>query len=287
MVNPKAVFKLQRGLAQHKLDDYYAILGLPLTAEPQEIRRKFLQLAKILHPDVFARSPEEKIWAEKYFARMVGPAYQKLNNDRDRSEYFATLRYFAEDFKQKGIPPNVTSELAQKLLKLPHEITYADFARQLAEKQYESLDRVMDYTEQLSELNLVFLFVQKNLVQPARPIEEPTVVQDPPPSESKAARHIAAAEALIANKKLTEALAELRQAEKQDPKLSTVYALMGVIYSQQKAEVMAKSNFQKALRLNPKDPIALQYTGTKPTSAGKTPDKTPPPPKKKGLFGLF
>lgn len=285
MVNPKAVFKLQRGLAQHKLDDHYAILGLPLTAEPQEIRRKFLQLAKMLHPDVFARSPAEKTWAERYFARMVGPAYQKLNSDRDRSEYFATLRYFAEDFKQKGNPPNVTSEFAQKLLKLPHEITYNDFAQQLAAKQYQSLEQVIDYTEQLSELNLVFLFVQKTLVQPARPIEEPTVVQEAPPSESKAARHIAAAEALIGKKKLTEALAELKLAEKQDPKLSTVYALMGVVYSQQKAEVMAKSNFQKALRLNPKDPIALQYTNPKPGAAPAS--KTAPPPKKKGLFGLF
>ncbi|MGQ9865304.1 MAG: DnaJ domain-containing protein [Pseudanabaenaceae cyanobacterium] len=285
MVNPRAVFKLQRGLAQHKLEDYYAVLGLPLTAEPQEIRRKFLQLAKLLHPDVFARSPKEKVWAERYFARMVGPAYQKLNNDRERSEYFATLRYFAEDFKQKGNPPNVTSELAQKLLKLPHEITYTEFVQQLAENQYQSLDQVMEYTEQLSELNLVFLYVQKTLVQPARPIEEPTIVQATPPSESKAACHVAAAEALIAQKKWTEALAELKQAEKQDPKLSTVYALMGVVYSQQKADVMAKSNFQKALRLNPKDPIALQYTNTK--SGAAPASKTAPPPKKKGLFGLF
>jgi len=265
--------KLTRGLATHKVNDYFAVLGLPLTTNVVDIRKKFLSLAKSLHPDVFALSELQRDWAEKYFAKMASPSYKILNNDNSRDEYFATLRYLASDLKKLETAPEVQSELAQKLLKFPHEVNYNQYVNELAAKQYKSLSKALEFTNELSELNLIFLYTQTQIGQPARVSQEPIVSLPTPPPQpkiSKAQPKIAIAEALITKKKWAEAIAELKLAEKLDPTSSQVFALMGIVYLGQKSATMAKSCFQKALKLNPKDEIALKYT------TGKEPPSPPP-----------
>jgi molecular chaperone DnaJ len=61
--------------------DYYEVLGLPRTAEEEEIRRAFRSLARELHPDVSAE-PE----AEERF-REVSAAYAVLSNPSSRFLY--------------------------------------------------------------------------------------------------------------------------------------------------------------------------------------------------------
>jgi tetratricopeptide (TPR) repeat protein len=296
-------FKLTKGLATHKINDYFAVLGLPLTTNVGDIRKKFMVLAKSLHPDVFSLSELQRAWAEKYYAKMVSPSYKILNTDYSRDEYFATLRYLASDLKKLEEAPIVQSALAQKLLRLPHEVNYNQYVSEIAAKQYTSLSRALEYTDELSELNLVFLYTQSQIGQPARVV----VVPDLPSSSelpkkpivSKALPKIAAAEAFIAKKKWADAIAELKLAEKLDPEYSQIYALMGVVYLAQKSTAVAKSCFQKALKLNPKDEIALNYTTkdqpkNQPATKAAT-DKTKTEPKvaakkaenKGGLFGFF
>jgi curved DNA-binding protein CbpA len=172
------LFKLNRGLAKHRVNDYYAVLGLPLTADVGEIRKKFLVLAKSLHPDVFSLSELQRDWAEKYFAKMVSPSYKVLNNDYNRDEYFATLRYLAQDLKKTEEQPLVQSELAQKLLKLPHEVNYKEYVAEVAKKQYVSLSKALEYTNELSELNTVFLYSQQAALLPP---PKPPLLQSPSP----------------------------------------------------------------------------------------------------------
>ncbi len=136
-----------------------------MTTDVEHIRKKFITLAKILHPDVFGKTPEEKELATKYFSKMVSPAYKLLNSDRERGEYLATVRIFAQGKKQKAEVPTLTSEIAQKLYRLPHEITYKQYVETVAPKQYESLDSIMEYTSVLSELNLVYLFTKQSKFQ--------------------------------------------------------------------------------------------------------------------------
>jgi Flp pilus assembly protein TadD len=112
---------------------------------------------------------------------------------------------------------------------------------------------------------------------------------------SKAQPKLVAAEALITKKKWVEAMVELKLAEKLDPTNSRVYALMGVVYLGQKAATMAKTCFQKALKLNPKDSIAMKYSGQSGTTTAakdaKAAQPAPQPAKKEdnkgGLFGFF
>lgn len=283
-------FKIDKGLASYGISDHYAILGLSMTSEATQIRKKFLKLAKILHPDVFGRTAEEKETATKYFSKMVSPAYQLLNSDRERGEYLATLRMFAQGKKQKEETPTLSSEIAQKLYRIPHEITYKQYVEQVAPKQYESLDSILEHTATLSELNLVYLFTQTSLSFSSGSATSPTTNQPTnaettpvaKPAQSPALRNLNMAELFISKKQWTDALKELLSAEKLDPNNAKVYALKGVVQMNQNAAAIAKASFQKALKLDPKEATALKYINQV-NVATKPPEK--PPDKKGGLFG--
>jgi curved DNA-binding protein CbpA len=262
-----------------------------MTTEPAQIRKKFLKLAKILHPDVFGRTAEEKESATKYFSKMVSPAYQLLNSDRERGEYLATLRMFAQSKKQKEETPTLSSEIAQKLYRIPHEITYKQYVEEVSPKQYETLESIMEYTATLSELNLVYLFTQTSLsfssgssaAAPAGPQgANAEATPTAKPAQSPALRNLNMAELFISKKQWTDALKELISAEKIDPNNAKVYALKGLVQMNQNAAAIAKASFQKALKLDPKEPTAVKYINQV-SVATKPPEK--PPEKKGGLFG--
>lgn len=262
-----------------------------MTTEPAQIRKKFLKLAKILHPDVFGRTAEEKESATKYFSKMVSPAYQILNSDRERGEYLATLRMFAQGKKQKEEALTLSSEIAQKLYRIPHEITYKQYVEEVSPKQYETLDSIMEYTATLSELNLVYLFTQTSLTfssgssaANAAGSQGANVEASPAakPAQSPALRNLNMAELFISKKQWTDSLKELISAEKLDPNNAKVYALKGLVQMNQNAAAIAKASFQKALKLDPKEPTAVKYINQV-NVATKPPEK--PPEKKGGLFG--
>jgi tetratricopeptide (TPR) repeat protein len=295
--NFTVTFKITEGIAKYGTSDYYAVLGLPLTTDPAQIRKKFLKLAKILHPDVFGKTAEEKEIATKYFSKMVSPAYQVLNSDRDRGEYLATLRIFAQGWKQKQDqePVALQAEIAQKLYRIPHEITYKKYVEEIAPKQYESFDTILEYSNTLSELKLVYVLTQNNLAfssgssSPAATIGSPAPANNvsnaapaPQPAQSPALRNLNMAELFIGKKQWSDALKELIAAEKLDPNNAKIFALKGVVQINQNAPASAKSSLQKALKLDPKEPTALKYINQV-NAATKPPEK--PPEKKGGLFG--
>ncbi len=289
------VFKIERGLAKYKINDHYAILGLPLTADPSQIRAKYLSLVKSLHPDVFGRSTQQKLLATAFLAKMVNPAYQVLNNERERNEYLAMLRLFAKGQQQRNETPEIEGEVPQKLLKMPHEYTYTQYIQQLAEQQYAelSVESLLKITGDLSELNLVFLFTQQNLtfvssigVPAPSPAPAPAASTPTPapaqPKVSPAQRNIQIAEILLAKKQWSDALKELQAAARLDENNAKIYGLMGFAYMNMNNNVQAKNFFQKALKIDPKEENATQHL-KKVESALKPPAKAPE--KKGGLFG--
>lgn len=229
---------------------------------------------------------------------MVSPAYQVLNHDRDRGEYLATLRMFAQQQKQKSELPKLSSEIAQKLYRIPHEITYKQFVEQVTPKQYETLESILEYTATLSELNLVYLLTQNSLsfttgssaasatiaTEDASQTSNanPQTTAPKPPAQSPALRNLNMAELFISKKQWTDALKELIGAEKLDPNNAKVYALKGLVQMNQNAAAIAKASFQKALKLDPKEPTAMKYINQ---VSATTPTPAQPPEKKGGLFG--
>ena len=246
---------------------------------------------------MFGKTAEEKEIATKYFSKMVSPAYQVLNSDRDRGEYLATLRIFAQGWKQKQDqePVALQAEIAQKLYRIPHEITYKKYVEEIAPKQYESFDTILEYSNTLSELKLVYVLTQNNLAfssgssSPAATIGSPAPANNvsnaapaPQPAQSPALRNLNMAELFIGKKQWSDALKELIAAEKLDPNNAKIFALKGVVQINQNAPASAKSSLQKALKLDPKEPTALKYINQV-NAATKPPEK--PPEKKGGLFG--
>ncbi len=258
MFKQMRLIKISRGLYTHKVVDHYAVLGLPLTTtDSEKFRHKYLILARYLHPDLAGPASTETELAEKYLAKLVNPAYKILYNERDRKEHLAALRLLGQRLKLKGEVPDLQCDLAQKLLKYPHERTYTKYFEEIAARQYESLDRVLDRIADLSELNLVYVMTQElnfldNFIDFSKPVSDL-------PKVSLAFRNLQMSEIFINKKQWSEALKELKIAEKLEPNNAFVHAQLGFVYMNQNVNLMAKSSFQKALKLDPKEPTALKY----------------------------
>jgi curved DNA-binding protein CbpA len=226
------ILRISRGVASFKVDDHYAVLGLAINTDVTQMRKKFLRLAKILHPDVATYSDVEKALATNYFAKMVSPAYQVLNNDRDRAEYFLTLRTLAQGFKQKPPEVQLQSAAARQVLQYPNEGNY---------------------------IKAVYLMTQEMGGQSRNSEEYGSHREAQDPNEIKVQSGIQLAEMYIGKKQWPEAIRELKIVEKIATDNAKVHALIGVVYMNQNLAIMAKTSFQKALKLDPKNAIALKY----------------------------
>ena len=68
-------------------ENYFAVLGVPHTAESDEYRQAFLDLSKKLHPDKFVNAEEAtKARATELFDQ-VREAYEVLSDDKKRKKY--------------------------------------------------------------------------------------------------------------------------------------------------------------------------------------------------------
>lgn len=83
------------------MKDYYAILGVPKTAKPEEIKTSFRKLAKKYHPDL---NPGDQ-QAEARF-KEVNEAYAVLSDDGARAKYDLDWRRESE----KREPPQTRAK---------------------------------------------------------------------------------------------------------------------------------------------------------------------------------
>jgi curved DNA-binding protein CbpA len=285
-----------------KFSDPYAILGISVAADDSRVLKRYRNIAKVLHPDSFgATDSDTKTLASQIFARLVNPAYQKLKQEKDRTESLALLRFQVRRLKREGaIAPK--TELARQLSQLnlkDAEVFYEQTVAELGAKQYQSLDQFAPITQQLLELNLVYLQLKLDDVMlrekrtglvsstPAQPIEfSPTTKASEAPAIDYGLRHYERAKEYLKKDNIAQAVQELRDAIKMDPTKSDYHALLGVAYLKQNLSGMATVHFRQALKLNPKEPLALQYANQLKI---KLEDKVQPTQttKKSGLFGLF
>lgn len=161
MDSPKK-FRIDRGIGQYDYNDYYAVLGLPITASSFYVRKRYITIAKTLHPDViYGYSEAEKRKATEYLSKLVNPAYNVLSQDRERTEYSAILKLLGKRLikrNQKFLPQ---SDLAKQYLEASHSLNYEQTIQSIAQIQYKNLDQTLDYINQLSELNLAHILLQE------------------------------------------------------------------------------------------------------------------------------
>lgn len=68
------------------MKNYYSILGVPPTANQQDIRKAYREKAKLYHPDVNKNNDAHKIFID------IGEAYEILYNSDTRKQYDDFLR---------------------------------------------------------------------------------------------------------------------------------------------------------------------------------------------------
>ena len=71
------------GLFQLDMIDHHAVLGFSLVAEPKQVRKRYLKVARQLHPDSLREaSDEQRRLAGELLSKQVNPAYETLTQDK-------------------------------------------------------------------------------------------------------------------------------------------------------------------------------------------------------------
>lgn len=259
--------------------DPYAALGLSLNAEDRRILKRYRQVAKLLHPDVQVgnQAPISPA-AEQLIARVINPAYQRLKQQRSRSEVLATMRFRVRQLdRQKKLTPSFES--AQQLLRIPEaevEVFYENTVNQLIANQFVSADEFAAVLSGLSQLNLAFLY--RNISQPIRskriglvPVAPPkkTEAADNQPEQSVppapqpvnyAEKYGRRARTYLGQRNYNLAIQELREALKIVPNDIELHSMLGQAYLMKKSYGMARVHLKRVLELNPKHSVALKYS---------------------------
>ena len=294
----------------NRLSDPYAVLGVSIVADDRRVLKRYRLVAKILHPDSYAATdPAIAEFATQMFARLVSPAYQTVKQEKGRTEAVAMLRFKVRKLvRDSALVPQ--SEAARALMQKPvqeADVFYEQAIAQLAEVQYRPLEHFETITQQINELNLVYLQLKMGDVF-FREKRQGVVAVSPEihaaPSVDLAAsskvvppdyahRHYERSQEYVKREEWSQAVSELKDAVKMQPNKSEYHALLGYSYLRQKMMGMAKAHIRRALELNPQDSLAsslapkLKLDGSV-QSASPSISKPPVKEEKRGgLFGIF
>jgi DnaJ domain len=256
----------------NQFSDSYAVLGLSVAADERRVLKRYHSIAKILHPDRFTLDEENHDeLANQIFSRLVNPAYQQLKQEKARVDIIAMLRFRARRLGRQPLMPQ--SAIARRMLQIPApelEIFYEQAVAQLAELQFHPVYQFEPITQQLVELNLIYLHLKMGapMIREKRTGIMPptqTVPVEFAPAETAqmaniyAQRHYQRAHQYAKNANWLQAVAELRDALRLEPERSEYHSLLAKVYWMQDLKGMARVHFRQALKFNAQDPLALEY----------------------------
>lgn len=258
--------------------DPYAALGVSLNAEDRRILKRYRQIAKLLHPDIqAANSTPINQASEQLIAKIINPAYQRLKQDKSRSEILANMRFRVRQLDRQGkLTPSFES--AQQLLRIPEaevEVFYENTVNQLITNQFDSTDEFSAVLSGLSQLNLAFL--HRKISNPIRPKRTGLVAVDPSPSQAEdagqedpkpaeppainyAEKYSIRARHYLSQGNYDLAIQELREALKIVPNGIELHSMLGQAYLKQERYGLARVYLKRVLELNPNHSVALKYS---------------------------
>ena len=297
-----------------KFVDPYAVMGVAVTADNNRVLKRYRDIAKLLHPDRFGLEGDAKELATQLLASLVNPAYKSLKLEKGRNESVANLRIKVRLLNKRNGAIAPQSNIARQLLEHPVsavDVFYEQAIAKLAESQYQDIDQFEATTDQLSELNLVYLQLKLGdlgvrekrsgiiAAAEAKPLNiTPTPVTLEAATESYDQRHYRRAKQYATNSNWAEVINELRDAIKLKGDKSEYHSLLGVAYLRQKNQGYARAHLKRALALNPNDPLVVKYApqagivipaSTTVQTNGKKAEvnQAASAPKRGGLFGFL
>ncbi|MEM1255485.1 MAG: DnaJ domain-containing protein [Cyanobacteria bacterium P01_H01_bin.21] len=291
------------------LVDHHAILGVPLDADAKQVRKRYLKIARKLHPDSLrAATDEQKQQASELLSKLVNPAYEKLSQEKSSVEHKVRLRLKGQQLQAQPALLSLSTEQFKKVAKSNNvEYAYNNALEPLALKQYESLDQVMDAIGDISELNAIYVMRQGGSSGQAEQPEQPsgndgggaTSEED----EGKVTvlshreRRAKLIESFINRAKefeykgnFSRAIVELREAVKAHPQNPKCHAELGRMYMRSKQLKLASIHTNRALEMEPKNEMAVDVrkkldTYAKRTAKGSASTASGASDKPGGLFG--
>jgi tetratricopeptide (TPR) repeat protein len=303
-------FKPAQGLFKFDFTDHHALLGVSVDADATGIRNRYKEIARLMHPDSANwQTTEEKMLATKIFSSVVNQSYSQISKSNQLQEQQSMLELLAKRIIADAGKIDMSTPAAQKLYKQNTEDlvrVYHELLQDLAVQQFRQLTSSEEITGHISELNMVYLLRKRNQALRA-PIsgnvdEDGNAVEAPrnfepavknPPQGEKAMRR---AEEYINMKNWTKANVELREVLRDDPNNAIAHAQMAIVYYRQNQATMAKMHINKAINLDPKDPIVkaakqevkkLMIDTSPPAKAGAAKPAAIMGKGVGGLFGMF
>lgn len=306
-----------------QFSDPFAVLGIAVTADDRRVQKRYRTVAMRLHPDRFIDADEDtKESTVKLLARLINPAYEKIRQEKERKENMALLRLRVRSLTRDGsLSPQ--SEIARQLMERPVanvDVFYEQAIAQLAETQFDPHSNFASVTEQLTELNLVYLQLKMGdlgggvqekrtgliAATQAKPIQfAPAPANPEVAAESYDQRHYRRAQEYAKKGAWSQVVQELRDAIKIKADKSEYHSLLGVayLYLEKPITGAAKAHIKRALELNPQDKYGVRFAAkvgltvplspSQPTNGQHEQNGTngtkpvSQPAKRGGLFGLF
>jgi len=298
---------LKGGLFKYEVKDYYAILGLPISASPKDIRLRYLKLAYQLHPDTNqAETKENREKASTILSKLVNPAYENLYKDKLRKECQLIFSEIAMRLAPMAKEMTLSGEIPKRLLReeANFDKMYQDLIETLAKEQYQDLSKLAIKIGLLSELNMIYLVRQKqgelgkvmgggsSNFEPKIAVSEPIITAAPEQSgntgvsqqveEKEEKVPVSRLEKLINSAKNhmeqlnpDAALFDLREAVKIDANSAVAHAMLGSVYLLQNNLPYGRIHINKAVGIDSNNPTvkkALEELKQKEkkSSTGKT-----------------
>lgn len=263
---------INQGLFKLDFDDHHAVLGLPINSDSRAARKRYLQIARRLHPDSLATGSEiDKQQASEVLSKLVNPAYETLNQEKLATEYMLVLKLRGQQLGQDSQPQSLTSDEARALLRSNNiDADYRRSVLALAQNQYDHLDQVSQVIGTLSELNLVYLMrtvgQEGTTARPATAAmagtssaAAPTASTDTPSAPPRRSREIIVdsyinrAKEFEIDRNYGSAILEMRQALKTYPNSAACHSYIASLYLKSGQTKMAGVHARRAVAINPDD----------------------------------
>lgn len=265
--------RLDKGLFKVDFDDHHAVLGIPVTADAKIVRKRYLVIARKLHPDsLSSASDSDTQQASDLLSKWVNPAYEALSQEKAFTEHQIILKLKGQGLRRTGSPPEVTSEVAQSLLKAPQvEAAYRQMVNTIAANQYDQLGDVLERVGELSELNLVYLYRTSEGEAPARSGSASAPAASEAPGQATTKRpgqtqrksqaeivesYIKRAQDFELNRDYSRAVLEMREVLKTYPNNGSCHSYLAGLYLKAGQGTMARIHAKRALEINPNDEVA-------------------------------
>ncbi len=270
--------QVNSGLFKLDLVDHHAILGVPLDADAKQVRKRYLKIARKLHPDSLrTATDEQKQQASELLSKLVNPAYETLSQERLSVEHKFSLKLKGEQLQAQPSLLPFSTEHAKKVANSNNvDYTYNNALKVLVLEQYESLDDVLDIIGAISELNAAYVMRQggalapddKNDAQPSSVEDNGAVAaesEDKVTVPSHRERRAQLIESFIKRAKefeykgnFSRAIVELREAVKAHPQNPQCHAELGRLYMRSKQFKLASIHTKQALKVDPENQTATE-----------------------------